>query len=323
VKAEKIYLFFNIFMEFLLSRRRSGENISCWVLVDKHAGISSSAVVNKVRWLFNAKKAGHAGTLDPEATGLLAIALGEATKTIPYITDSLKAYSFVIKFGAETTTDDCEGEITITSKIRPENEKIIISLKKFIGKIQQVPPQFSAVKIDGQRAYNLARANTDFTISSRPIEVERLNFINRIDKDHALFEMTCGKGGYVRSICRDLGRDLGCYGHTHSIRRLWSGLFNLENAYTVEDLTLLKNNNNLDQAITPLEASLKNIKEIPINTFDLGRVQNGNHCSIREAVNSVDEMIWVSYNGKAIALGNCTNGTFYPFKVLVNYPNSK
>jgi tRNA pseudouridine55 synthase len=323
VKAEKIYLFFNIFMEFLLSRRRSGENISCWVLVDKHAGISSSAVVNKVRWLFNAKKAGHAGTLDPEATGLLAIALGEATKTIPYITDSLKAYSFVIKFGAETTTDDCEGEITITSKTRPENEKIIISLKKFIGKIQQVPPQFSAVKIDGQRAYNLARANTDFTISSRPIEVERLNFINRIDKDHALFEMTCGKGGYVRSICRDLGRDLGCYGHTHSIRRLWSGLFNLENAYTVEDLTLLKNNNNLDQAITPLEASLKNIKEIPINTFDLGRVQNGNHCSIREAVNSVDEMIWVSYNGKAIALGNCTNGTFYPFKVLVNYPNSK
>jgi len=310
-------------MEFLLSRRRSGENISCWVLVDKHAGISSSAVVNKVRWLFNAKKAGHAGTLDPEATGLLAIALGEATKTIPYITDSLKAYSFVIKFGAETTTDDCEGEITITSKTRPENEKIIISLKKFIGKIQQVPPQFSAVKIDGQRAYNLARANTDFTISSRPIEVERLNFINRIDKDHALFEMTCGKGGYVRSICRDLGRDLGCYGHTHSIRRLWSGLFNLENAYTVEDLTLLKNNNNLDQAITPLEASLKNIKEIPINTFDLGRVQNGNHCSIREAVNSVDEMIWVSYNGKAIALGNCTNGTFYPFKVLVNYPNSK
>ena len=310
-------------MEFLLSRRRSGENISCWVLVDKHAGISSSAVVNKVRWLFNAKKAGHAGTLDPEATGLLAIALGEATKTIPYITDSLKAYSFVIKFGAETTTDDCEGEITITSKTRPENEKIITSLKKFIGKIEQVPPQFSAVKIDGQRAYNLARANTDFTISSRPIEVERLNFINRIDKDHALFEMTCGKGGYVRSICRDLGRDLGCYGHTHSIRRLWSGLFNLENAYTVEDLTLLKNNNNLDQAITPLEASLKNIKEIPINTFDLGRVQNGNHCSIREAVNSVDEMIWVSYNGKAIALGNCTNGTFYPFKVLVNYPNSK
>ena len=310
-------------MEFLLSRRRSGENISCWVLVDKHAGISSSAVVNKVRWLFNAKKAGHAGTLDPEATGLLAIALGEATKTIPYITDSLKAYSFVIKFGAETTTDDCEGEITITSKTRPENEKIITSLKKFIGKIEQVPPQFSAVKIDGQRAYNLARANTDFTISSRPIEVERLNFINRIDKDHALFEMTCGKGGYVRSICRDLGRDLGCYGHTHSIRRLWSGLFNLENAYTVEDLTLLKSNNNLDQAITPLEASLKNIKEIPINTFDLGRVQNGNHCSIREAVNSVDEMIWVSYNGKAIALGNCTNGTFYPFKVLVNYPNSK
>lgn len=310
-------------MEFLLSRRRSGENISCWVLVDKHAGISSSAVVNKVRWLFNAKKAGHAGTLDPEATGLLAIALGEATKTIPYITDSLKAYSFVIKFGAETTTDDCEGEITITSKTRPENEKIITSLKKFIGKIQQVPPQFSAVKIDGQRAYNLARANTDFTISSRPIEVERLNFINRIDKDHALFEMTCGKGGYVRSICRDLGRDLGCYGHTHSIRRLWSGLFNLENAYTVEDLTLLKNNNNLDQAITPLEASLKNIKEIPINTFDLERVKNGNHCSISEAVNSLDEMIWVSYNRKAIALGNCTNGTFYPFKVLVNYPNSK
>ena len=310
-------------MEFLLSRRRSGENISCWVLVDKHAGISSSAVVNKVRWLFNAKKAGHAGTLDPEATGLLAIALGEATKTIPYITDSLKAYSFVIKFGAETTTDDCEGEITITSKTRPENEKIITSLKKFIGKIQQVPPQFSAVKIDGQRAYNLARANTDFTISSRPIEVERLNFINRIDKDHALFEMTCGKGGYVRSICRDLGRDLGCYGHTYSIRRLWSGLFNLENAYTVEDLTLLKNNNNLDQAITPLEASLKNIKEIPINIFDLERVQNGNHCSISEAVNSLDEMIWVSYNGKAIALGNCTNGTFYPFKVLVNYPNSK
>ena len=169
----------------------------------------------------------------------------------------------------------------------------------------------------------MARANTDFTISSRPIEVERLNLISRIDKDHASFEMTCGKGGYVRSICRDLGRDLGCYGHTHSIHRIWSGLFNLENAHTVEELTFLKNNNNLDQAITPLEASLRNIKEVPINALDLERVKNGNHFSVGESINFIEEMVWVSYNKKAIALGNCTDGIFYPFKVLVNYPNSK
>ncbi|MCV6593220.1 MAG: tRNA pseudouridine(55) synthase TruB, partial [Silicimonas sp.] len=192
-----------------MARRKKGRDISGWLVVDKPAGLTSTAVVNKLRWALEAKKAGHAGTLDPAATGLLAVALGEATKTVPYVTDALKAYAFDIRIGAATNTDDAEGEVVETSDVRPDDEAIRAALTGFTGDIMQVPPAFSAVKIDGERAYAKARAGEDVELAARPLFVESLELTARPDPDNATLEMICGKGGYVRSIARDLGRALG------------------------------------------------------------------------------------------------------------------
>ncbi|MBL3566131.1 tRNA pseudouridine(55) synthase TruB, partial [Rhodovulum sulfidophilum] len=217
-----------------MGRSRKGRDISGWLVVDKPEGLTSTAVVNKVRWAFNAKKAGHAGTLDPAATGVLAVALGEATKTVPFVTDALKAYRFTMRFGAVTNTDDAEGEVIATSEKRPSDDEIHAALPAFIGDIEQVPPQFSAVKIDGERAYALARAGEEVEIAARPLYVESLEMVERPDADHAVLEMICGKGGYVRSIARDLGQALGCHGHVVSLRRVWAGPFEIEDGVTFD-----------------------------------------------------------------------------------------
>ncbi|MEO6299055.1 MAG: tRNA pseudouridine(55) synthase TruB, partial [Paracoccaceae bacterium] len=196
-----------------MGRVKKGRIVSGWLVVDKPAGITSTSVVNKVKWAFGAQKAGHAGTLDPAATGVLAVALGEATKTVPYVTDALKCYRFVVTFGAATSTDDAEGEVVETSASRPSDAEILAALGGFRDEIQQVPPQFSAVKVDGARAYDLAREGEEMDLAARPLWVERLEMIGRPDADHVELEMICGKGGYVRSIARDLGRLLGCLGH--------------------------------------------------------------------------------------------------------------
>src|SRR5210317_1085036 len=205
-----------------MARKKKGRDISGWLVVDKPAGITSTAVVNKVKWAFDANKAGHAGTLDPEATGVLAVALGEATKTIPYITDALKAYEFTVRLGQATNTDDAEGQVIAQADDRPTDSQITDALAGFLGDIMQVPPQFSAVKIDGQRAYKLAREGEDLALAARPLWVEELLLIDRPNPDHAVLSMTCGKGGYVRSVARDLGQKLGCYGHVLQLRRIWS-----------------------------------------------------------------------------------------------------
>ena len=219
-----------------MGRKRKGRDISGWLVVDKPAGLTSTAVVNKVRWALEAKKAGHAGTLDPEATGVLAVALGEATKTVPYITDALKAYTFTVRLGQATNTDDAEGEVIAASDDRPTDEQIKEALQPFLGEIMQVPPKFSAVKIDGQRAYKLAREEEDFEIAARPPWVEELILVDRPDADHVVLEMTCGKGGYVRSIARDLGAALGCHGHVRELRRIWSGPFEAQDGLTFADI---------------------------------------------------------------------------------------
>lgn len=208
-----------------MGRRSKGRDISGWLVIDKPAGPTSTTVVNKVRWAMNAKKAGHAGTLDPDATGVLAIALGEATKTVPYITDALKAYTFTVRLGQATNTDDAEGEVIAQSDMRPTDDQIKDALGAFVGDIMQVPPQFSAVKIDGQRAYKRARDGEEMEIAARPLWVEELLMVGRPDADHVTLEMTCGKGGYVRSIARDLGAALGCFAHVRELRRIWSGPF--------------------------------------------------------------------------------------------------
>ena len=206
-----------------MGRVKKGRAVSGWLVVDKPAGVTSTAVVNKVKWALSAQKAGHAGTLDPDATGVLAVALGEATKTIPYITDALKCYRFRVVLGAATDTDDASGAVIATSDTRPTDDRIEAALARFRGQIEQVPPQYSAVKVDGERAYDLAREGEAMDLAARPLWVERLVVLGRPDADHVDLEMVCGKGGYVRAIARDLGQVLGCLGHVLWLRREWSG----------------------------------------------------------------------------------------------------
>ncbi|MEL7183942.1 MAG: tRNA pseudouridine(55) synthase TruB, partial [Pseudomonadota bacterium] len=207
-----------------MGRRKKGRDIHGWVIIDKPAGMGSTDVVSKVRWAFDAKKAGHSGTLDPDATGVLAVALGEATKTVPFVTDALKGYRFRVSWGAETSTDDASGLVLRQAPDRPDADAIQAALPSYRGQIDQVPPQVSAVKVDGARAYDLARDGEIMDLAARPLWVERLDLLDQDDAG-ATLEMVCGKGGYVRAIARDLGRDLGCFGHVAWLRRTFSGPF--------------------------------------------------------------------------------------------------
>ena len=210
-----------------MGNSKAGNNINGWIIVDKPTGMTSTAVVNKIKRAFGARKAGHAGTLDPSATGVLAIALGEATKTIPYVTNREKSYIFEVKFGEATDTDDSEGKIIRRSKMRPSEQDILAAIPLFQGEIKQTPPLFSAVKINGERAYSLARRGEDFDIAPRSLLVSSLKLEKYISKSNAILALECGKGGYVRAIARDLGLKLGCYGHVKWLRRISSGSFNL------------------------------------------------------------------------------------------------
>ena len=191
-----------------MARKRKGRPVHGWLIIDKPSSVTSTAVVNKARWAFQAQKAGHAGTLDPLATGLLAVAFGEATKTIALAQEGLKTYRFTVRLGQRTTTDDSEGDVIATSDRRPGDDAIGAALAAFEGQIEQVPPQFSAVKVDGERAYDLARDGVEMELAARPLWVESLRLIARLDADHAELELICGKGGYVRAIARDLGEAL-------------------------------------------------------------------------------------------------------------------
>ncbi|WOI32299.1 tRNA pseudouridine(55) synthase TruB [Tritonibacter scottomollicae] len=299
-----------------MGRKRKGRDISGWLVVDKPAGLTSTAVVNKVRWAFDAKKAGHAGTLDPEATGVLAVALGEATKTVPYITDAIKAYTFTVTLGAATNTDDAEGEVLATSETRPTDADIKNALQGFIGEIQQVPPKFSAVKIDGQRAYKLARDGEEVELSARALWVEELVMLDRPDADHVVLEMTCGKGGYVRSIARDLGEKLGCLGHVKQLRRVWSGPFDAEDGVTLEQIDALAKSPEIDQFLRPLEEGLIDLPELKCTAQGAVRLRNGNPGMVIASDVEYGEEAWASLDGKAVAVGNYKAGELHPSRVF-------
>lgn len=299
-----------------MGRKRKGRPISGWVIIDKPAGPTSTAVVNKVRWAFNAQKAGHAGTLDPEATGILAIALGEATKTIPFITDALKAYDFTVTFGAATNTDDAEGEVIATSAQRPDDSAIKEALHGFVGDIQQVPPKFSAVRIEGQRAYTLARQGQDVELAERPLYVDELTLVDRPNPDSAVLRMVCGKGGYVRSIARDLGQALGCLGHVDHLRRIWSGPFDLDQAITLDQVEELTRDPALDAFVQPLELGLSGISAVTCPETSIAALRNGNPAQV--IANNVDygDTIWANFKGQAIAIGQYKAGQIHPSRVF-------
>lgn len=300
-----------------MARRRKGRPVHGWIVVDKPAGWTSTSVVNKARWAFGAAKAGHAGTLDPAATGLLAIAFGEATKTVPLVTDALKCYRFTVTWGAQTNTDDAEGEVVARSEQRPDEAAITAALPQFVGDIMQVPPRFSAVKVDGKRSYALARDGDDVTLSARPLFVESLDLVECGDADHATFEMVCGKGGYVRSIARDLGEALGCLGHVTTLRRLWSGPFDLDDAMEFSALETGPNNAELDQFLLPLEVGLNDLPELKLTDEGATRVRNGNPGTVKYSDLEFGEECWVSHVGHPVAIGTYRAGQVSPTRVFV------
>jgi len=305
-----------------MGRGRKGRDISGWLAVDKPAGWTSSAIVNKVRWAFRAKKAGHAGTLDPEATGVLAVALGEATKTAPYMTDALKSYTFSMRLGQETDTDDATGETVATSDVRPGDEEIEAALPAFVGRIMQAPPRFSAVRIDGERAYALARRGRPADPAVRPVQVESLALIARPDPDHATLELVCGKGGYVRAIARDLGRALGCHGHVTTLRRTRSGPFSAADSVSMDTIVELARSPDLDALLRPLEDGLAGLPELPTTQEGAVRLRNGNPGIVIAANAAYGDECWASLNGRAVAVGVYRAGELHPRRVF-NRPLSE
>jgi tRNA pseudouridine55 synthase len=296
--------------------RKRGRDISGWLIVDKPAGIGSTDIVGKARWALDAKKAGHAGTLDPAATGLLVLAFGEATKVIPYVSDALKAYRFTVRWGLQTATDDAEGAVIAESALRPDREAIRAALPAFTGDIMQVPPKVSAVKIGGERAYDLAREGVDFEVAARPLFVESIQLVGQPDADTAEFEMVCGKGGYVRSIARDLGLALGCLGHVTGLRRLWSGPFDLEDAVSLATIEAEARSPALEARLLPLEAGLADLPEVRCSAEGAARLRNGNPGQVLSAEAQYGDEAWASFQGRAVAVGTYLGGELKPSRVF-------
>jgi len=298
-----------------MGRARKGKPVSGWLVVDKPAGVTSTAVVGKVRWALDAQKAGHAGTLDPAATGVLAIALGEATKTVAHITDAAKCYAFRVRLGASTTTDDAEGEVIDTCGDRPDDAAIEAALEAFRGDIMQVPPQFSAVKVDGERAYDLAREGERLELLARPLFVERLVITGRPDADHVDLEMVCGKGGYVRSIARDLGAALGCLGHVAWLRRVWSGPFVAAEGISLEEIDALARTPELMARLLPVEAGLDGMPQVQATDEGAARLRHGNPGQVISNVPFGTEA-WAIHEGRPVAVGRVMGGELHPSRVF-------
>ncbi len=299
-----------------MPRGKRGRPVHGWLVLDKPAGPSSAAMVAKAKWALGAQKAGHAGTLDPAATGLLAIAFGEATKTVPYVTDALKAYRFTVRWGASTSTDDAEGAVIETRGARPDAAAIRAALPAFTGDIRQVPPQVSAVKVAGARAYDLARAGATLDLAPRSLHVARLDLVAAPGTDTAVFEMVCGKGGYVRAIARDLGAALGCLGHVAELRRLWSGPFDLTGAVDLATLERLAGSEELDARLFPVARGLSGLLELPCPPECVGALRNGNPTPLSASGVSEGAMVWASAEGRPVAVGAWRSGVLHPVRVF-------
>jgi len=304
-------------------RKPKGRPISGWLILDKPVDYGSTEAVGKIKWLFNAQKAGHAGTLDPLASGMLPIALGDATKTVPYVMDGRKIYEFTVTWGEERSTDDLEGEATQTSDQRPSEEQIRALLPHYTGVIEQIPPQFSAIKIAGERAYDLAREGEVVDIPSREVEVHRLTLL-KADRDCAYFEVECGKGTYVRSLARDMGRDLGCYGHISELRRSFVAPFAEDMMVPLEDLIELEKIEDRDERLAALDAflvdtgeALMALPQIRISDDQAHRLRMGNPIIVRGRDAPLAEPEAVAFaGGKLIAIGEIGEGEFRPKRVF-------
>ncbi len=311
-----------------MGRRKKGDPINGWVVIDKPKGVTSTDVVSKVRRAFNARKAGHGGTLDPLATGMLPIALGEATKTVPYTVDAMKGYEFIVRFGEERTTDDLEGEVTTRSDLRPTPDQITAALPDFLGEVMQVPPQFSAIKVDGERAYDLARDGEAVELSARPVFIERIDVLEQIDEAHFRMAMVCGKGTYVRALARDLGRKLGGCATIADIRRTKVGPFDASLAISLDSLAELDNSPAPKTAfcgLHPVETALDGIPALAVTETDAHRIKQGGAVRMTRLMaadlpsdRSADERVVRVHSaaGTLIALAEIDQGAVKPMRVF-------
>lgn len=263
-----------------MARKRKGDPVHGWLAIDKPLGIGSTQVVSKVKRILNAAKVGHGGTLDPLASGVLPIALGEATKTVQYVMDGAKTYRFQVRWGEATASCDRESEVIATSPHRPTAEAITAALPAFLGEIEQIPPAYSAVKIDGQRAYDLARAGEEVEIKPRRVTIDSFTLLGRPDADHADFQVHCGKGTYVRSLARDLALALGTVGHVSVLRRIACGPFDLQNAISLESLEQLSQVPAPWTFLLPIETALDDIPALALTESEARRLQSGNPVSL-------------------------------------------
>jgi tRNA pseudouridine55 synthase len=293
-------------------RRSTRIEVDGWINLDKPVGVTSTTAVGRIKFLFNAKKAGHAGTLDPLASGVLPVAFGEATKTVPVVQDSVKAYRFRVKWGEERATDDTEGAIVARSDKRPAAAEIEAALPQFVGLIQQTPPTYSAIKIEGARAYDLAREGESFAIAPRPIFVYRLALVE-VEAGGATFEAECGKGAYVRAIARDLGRVLGSYGHVSELRRTRVGPFSAESAVPLDRLP--DDAELMARAMLPLQAGLADLVSIPVDRSGAAQLRRGQPLILRGA-SPTEGLAWASCFGAPVAFGVIEQGCLVPRRVF-------
>ena len=300
-----------------MARRKKGKSVHGWLVLDKRTGMTSTQAVGAVRRLFDARKAGHAGTLDPLATGLLPIALGEATKTVPYAVDGTKHYRFTVRWGAATDTDDAEGRITETSTVRPTRDAIEALLPQFTGDISQVPPAYSAIKVAGERAYDLAREGETVTLEARTVHVEALELIEMSDPDTASFRARCGKGTYVRALARDMGNVLGCLGHLTSLRRTRVGTFEESKALTLEALEATKEGGEdaLLARLLPVEAALQDLPMVSVGQSDAARLLRGQPVLMRgRDAPIIPGPAYATCKGHLIAVGRIDKGELHPVR---------
>ncbi len=302
--------------------RREKRDVHGWIVLDKGVGMTSTQAVGAIKRLFSCKRAGHAGTLDPLASGCLPIALGEATKTVPFVMDGRKTYSFTVRWGEERDTDDADGRVVASSDVRPDRAAIEALLPGYTGTVSQVPPQFSAIKIDGERAYDLARDGETVDLQARPVEIYQLELIGMPDADHAEFRAECGKGTYVRSLARDIGRALKCLGHIKALRRESVGSFSQNDMISLEQLTTMchraaAGEASLADALLPVETALDDIPALAVARADAARLQRGQAVLLRGRDAPIFRgTVYVTVSGQLVALAEVDRGEIVPKRVF-------
>jgi tRNA pseudouridine55 synthase len=303
-------------------KKRQKRDVHGWIVLDKPVGMTSTHAVSVIKHLFAAKRVGHAGTLDPLASGCLPIALGEATKTVPFVVDSRKTYVFTVCWGEERDTDDAEGRAVATSALRPDAAAIGALLPRFTGTIEQVPPRFSAVKIDGERAYDLARDGETVELKPRTVEIHRLELTEMPGADHAVLSAECGKGTYVRALARDLGRALGALGHVCALRRGRVGPFGEAEMISLERLEALchraaAGEGSLADLLLPIETALDDIPALAVSPADAARLQRGQAVLLRGRDASIFRgMVQVASSGEIVAIAEVDRGEIVPKRVF-------